>query len=178
MLYPAAPGQTWWVTALEGILAILFGLAALFWPGLTLMVLVALFGIYAIVYGIVEIVGMFRAIGMHTAWWPSLLIGVVSILAGIAVFTWPGITALTVLFIIAFWALAVGIFEVVAGLFQARFLLAVAGAVTIMFGFVLLANPVGGALALVMVIGAFAIVRGVLQLIEAARGPAGTEALK
>jgi uncharacterized membrane protein HdeD (DUF308 family) len=163
--------QMWWAMAIAGVVSILFGLIALFWPGLTLMVLVWLFGIYVIVFGIMMLVGMFRAMGMHRAWWPSLIVGLLSIAAGIAVLAWPGITAVTLLYIIAFWAILIGLFEIIGGLFDAHFLLMLVGVISVVFGFVLLANPASGALALVMVIGIFAIIRGIMLLVDAVRMP-------
>lgn len=177
MEYRGPAVESWWILAVAGLFSILFGLAALFWPGLTLFVLVWLFGIYAIAYGFVELVNVFRAIGERTSWWTHLLIGLISLGAGVVVFAWPGITSLVLLFIIAFWAIGVGVSEVFAGLFQAQLGLLVAGVITSLFGFVLLANPVGGALALVFVIGIFAIVRGVLLLMAAVRAPAPTRTL-
>lgn len=175
MEYRGLPVESWWVLAIAGVISILFGLAALFWPGLTLLVLVWLFGVYALAYGFVELVNVFRAVGERRTWWTHLLIGLISIAAGIVVFAWPGITSLVLLFTIAFWAIAVGIAEVFAGLFQAQFGLLIVGVISILFGFVLLANPVAGALAFVFVIGVFAIVRGVLLLIAAVRAPAPTQ---
>lgn len=171
MEYRAPVVEDWWVLALAGVFSILFGLAALFWPGLTIFVLVALFGVYAIAYGLVELANVFKAIGENRTWWTHLLIGLISLGAGVVVFAWPGITSLVLLFAIAFWAIAIGVAEVLAGLFQAQFGLLIAGAISVVFGFILLANPIAGALALVTVIGVFAIVRGVMLLIAAIRAP-------
>lgn len=164
--------QLWWVLAISGVVSILFGLAALLWPGITLMVLVWLFGFYVLLLGVLMLVGMFRAIGAHTTWWPSLIVGLLSIGAGIAVFVWPGITAVSLLYIIAFWAIFSGVAEIIGGLFEAHFLWMLAGVISVVFGFILLANPAGGALALVMVIGIFAIIRGIMLLVSAVRTPA------
>lgn len=164
--------QTWWVLALGGVISILFGLAALFWPGMTVAVLIWLFGFYVILFGVLTLIGMFRAIGEHRTWWPSLIIGLLGIVAGIAVFAWPGMTAVTLLYIIAFWAIFTGLAEIIGGLFEAHFLIMLAGVISVVFGFVLLANPLGGALALVMVIGIFAIIRGIMLLVSAVRAPA------
>ncbi len=175
MRYPTTtPGTEWWLLSFGGVVSILFGLALLFWPGISLIVLIWVFGIYAIIYGIVRLVGMFREIGANVTWWPSLLIGVVSVFAGIAVFAWPLITLLVVIFIIAVWAIALGIVEIVGGLGKGQWLLAIAGVVSIMLGFILLANPVLGVDIVVRVIGAFAIVSGILQIIEGTRIPTVT----
>ncbi|TAK33455.1 MAG: HdeD family acid-resistance protein [Chloroflexota bacterium] len=171
MQYPAMESESWWVLAIGGVVNILFGLAALLWPGLTLVVFIWLFGIYAIVYGIVELVHMIRAIGAQSTWWTYLLVGIFSILAGVVVFAWPGMTTEVLAYAIAVWAIVIGLVEIVGAFSVGRFLLAVVGVVSVLFGFVLLSNPLAGALALVMVIGAFAIVRGIILLIEAVRAP-------
>ncbi len=138
-----------------------------------MIVLVWLYGAYALVYGIVQLIGMFRAIGAHTVWWTHLLIGVVSIAAGVYVLFYPLISTLVLAMVIAIWAVVVGIVEVVGGVVHARFLTVIAGVISILFGFVLFGNPVAGALALIWVIGLFAIVRGIVLLVGAFRAPAG-----
>ncbi len=163
--------EPWWVLAVAGIVSILFGLAALAWPGMTLVVLVWLYGFYALIYGIVELVAVFRAIGARTTWWTHLLVGAVSVLAGLYVLASPGVSSVVLLFVIAIWAIVLGVVEVVAGIGQAQLLLLVTGVISILFGFVLFTNPVGGALALVWVIGVFAIVRGIVLLFGAFRAP-------
>jgi uncharacterized membrane protein HdeD (DUF308 family) len=171
MEYRGPAVETWWILAIGGIVSILFGVAAVFWPGITLMTLVWLFGVYAIAYGLVELANMFRS---GDAWWVHLLVGLISLGAGVIVLAWPGITSLVLLYAIAFWAVGVGIAEVLAGLFQAQLGLLVAGVISILFGILLLANPVGGALALIFVIGIFAIVRGILLLVAAIKTPTPT----
>ncbi len=163
--------EYWWVDAVAGIVAILFGLAAILWPRITLGVLIALFGVYALIDGALAIVHMFRQIRSRQTWWPSLLIGIVGIAAGLFVLANPFVSAVVLLYAIAFWAILVGIVEVVAGLFGAQFMVLVVGILSIVFGFILLGNPIAGALALVLVIGVFAIIRGVLLLIQATRAP-------
>lgn len=163
--------QPWWVLAVAGAVSVLFGLAAFFWPGITILVLVWLYGAYALVYGIAQLVGMFRAIGQGATWWTHLLVGLISIAAGIFALAYPLMSTVLLLFVIAFWAIAIGLVEMVSGLAQAQFLLLVVGLVSILFGLLLLSNPGVGALALVWTIGAFSIVRGVLLLVGAVRAP-------
>jgi len=170
--YPAGPTPAWWVLAIAGIVNIVFGAVAIAWPGLTLFVFVFLFGIYAIIYGLVELVNLFRAIGAGATWWTHLLLGAFSIVAGILVLVWPGLTAITMLYIIAIWAVAIGIAEIVGAFATGQFLLVVTGVISILFGFILFANPLAGAVALVLVIGVFAIVRGIMLLVQAVRMPA------
>src|SRR5579884_4368277 len=110
----ASPVQTrhWWALIIRGIVAILFGLAALLWPGLTVIVLVSLFGAFALIDGIFAVVAAIGARGRGN--WGWLLIGgIIGILIGIVTFFWPGITALILLDIIAIWAILTGIFDFV-----------------------------------------------------------------
>ena len=174
---PAQPmSEYWWVWAISGIVTIIFGLLAIFWPGLTLLILVYLFGFYAIVDGVVALVAVFRASEAGQTWWPYLILGIVGIVAGLIALFWPGITTLILLLVIAIWAIIAGIVMVVGGLFQLQFLTMIAGVISILFGLVLFGNPAAGAVALVWVIGVFAVVRGVLQLIEAVRTPSSPAA--
>src|SRR5918911_1894682 len=104
----------WWVVGLRGLAAILFGILAFAWPGMTLAVLVLLFAAYALVDGVLGLVAAFRGGAQHRV--AMAIEGVVSILAGIAAFVWPGLTALVLLFIIAFWAIVTGVLEIVAAI--------------------------------------------------------------
>lgn len=170
-----AADQMWWLRAVSGVAAILFGLAALFWPAMTFLVLVWLFGAYVLVAGLVQLVAMFRAMGAGQTWWTRLLLGLISIVAGIAVFVWPGMTALILVYMIAFWAIVLGAMEIVAAFTTGpTFLLIVLGILTVIFGFILLANPGLGALAYITVIGVFAVIRGVVEIVGALRAPAVT----
>lgn len=163
-----------WLLGIAGVVSILFGLAALIWPGITLLVLVWLYGAFALAYGIVELVRVFSAASRGTTWWTHLVIGLLSLAAGVFVLVYPLISTTVLLFVIAFWAIAIGIMEVVSSLTQAQFLYLVTGVISILFGLVLLSNPIAGALALIWVIGVFSIVRGILLLIQAARVPTET----
>jgi len=157
----------WWEYAAAGIIAILFGIAAIAWPGITLGILVILLGVYVLVEGIVHLIAMFRAIGAHTTWWPQLLLGIISIAAGLFVIAYPGMSTVFFVYVVAFWALFIGLVACVTGLFGGSFGAVIGGIIAIVLGLLLLQNPAAGALAYVVVIGIFAIVRGVLLLIAA-----------
>jgi uncharacterized membrane protein HdeD (DUF308 family) len=163
----------WSVWAVSGVVSILFGILALAWPGVTLSVLVWLWGAFALVYGIVQLIGIFRAIGAGTTWWTYLLVGVASVVAGLYVLFYPLVSAAVLAFVIGFWAVAVGTIEIVTGIGRGNLLTIVTGVIAVVFGFVMLGNPMAGALALVWVIGVFAIVRGIVLLVGAFRAPAG-----
>lgn len=163
--------RNWWVVVLRGVLAMLFGIGALLWPGLTLAALVLVWGIYAIVDGIFAITAAIiggRGEGGGSRW-AFLFIGLVSLAAGAIAMISPGITALALLFVIAAWAVVHGVFEIIAAvqlrkLIEHEWLLGLAGAASIGFGVLLMLMPGAGALALLWAIGAFAIVFGALTI--------------
>ena len=159
--------EYWWIAVVSAIAVIVFGVLVLIWPGLTLFILILLFGIYAIVYGLAELVAMVTALGTRTPWWPHLLIGALSIGAGVLAFLYPDETGVALVYIIAIWALAIGIVQIVTAFVTNRLHLAIFGVIASLFGLLLLANPGRGALALVLLIGAFAIVLGIVQLAAA-----------
>jgi uncharacterized membrane protein HdeD (DUF308 family) len=166
--------RNWWALALRGLFAILFGIAAFAWPGITLGALVLLYGAYALVDGVFAIAAAVvgRTDGMP--WWALVLEGVAGIAVGIMTFAWPGITALVLLYLIAAWAVVTGIFEIVAAVrlrkeIQGEWLLALSGILSVLFGFALVFNPLAGALAVVWLIGAYAIAFGILMIALAFR---------
>ena len=157
----------WWAFALRGVAAIIFGILAFAWPGVTLAVLVLLWGAYALVDGILALVSAFRT--GHDHRWALLIEGVVGIGAGVATFLWPGLTALVLVYIIAFWALITGVLEIMAAfrlrkVIENEWWLVLSGALSVVFGIVLFAAPGAGALALVWVIGAYAVLFGIVLL--------------
>jgi uncharacterized membrane protein HdeD (DUF308 family) len=168
---PGEPTETWWVYGLMGAISILFGIALIVWPKITIGAFILLFGVYAILFGVLSLLDMFRRIGNHQTWWPQLIIAVVGIAAGIYVFTNPSNAALVLLYAIAFWAILTGLMEIFASFATGKFLLLVLGALTIGFGFILLASPMTGVLALVFVIGIFSIIEGILLLFHAFNMP-------
>src|ERR687897_2912559 len=117
---PALPmlAGNWWALLLRGIAAVLFGLAALFWPGLTLFVLIVFFGAYSLVDGIFAIVAGIRGSGGRR--WLLLAEGVLGVLVGLIALFWPGMTALVFLYVIAAWAILTGILKVVVAIWLRR----------------------------------------------------------
>jgi len=157
----------WWVIGLRGLAAILFGVLAFVWPGMTLAVLVLLFGAYALVDGVLTLIAAFRGGVQHRI--VMLVEGVVSVLAGLAAFVWPGLTALVLLYIIAFWAIVTGVLEIVAAIRVRRAIsnelgLVIGGVLSVVFGVVLLVAPGAGVLAVIFLIGAYAVVFGIALL--------------
>ena len=161
----------WWALALRGLVAVLFGLLTLFLPGITLVTLVLLFGAYALVDGVFNVIAFFR-VASHQ--WALLIEGVIGIIAGILTFAWSAITAIALLYVIAFWAILTGVFEIVAGILLRKvitneWLLLVMGGLSFLFGLLILFAPGAGALAIVLWIGAYALVFGVFLLALAFR---------
>jgi uncharacterized membrane protein HdeD (DUF308 family) len=161
----------WWALALRGLVAVLFGLLTFFLPGITLVTLVLLFGVYALVDGVFNVFAFFR-VASHQ--WALLVEGVVGILAGVLTFAWPAITAIALLYLIAFWAILTGIFEIVAGIrlrktIANEWLLILMGVLSLLFGFLIILAPGTGALAIVLWIGAYALVFGIFLLALAFR---------
>ncbi len=164
----------WWVFLVRGLLAILFGAMAFAWPGLTLVTLVLLFGAWALVSGVFATVGAFGARKSHKEWWILLLTGLLGIAVGLLTFYRPGVTAISLLWYIAFWSIFTGIVEIVEAVrlrkeIRGEGWLMLAGAASVIFGVLLLAYPGAGALALVTLIAAYAIVFGVILVIASFR---------
>jgi uncharacterized membrane protein HdeD (DUF308 family) len=164
----------WWLVLIRGVLAVIFGLYALFSPASALLALVFVYGFYAIFDGVTALVVGFRHRGTsHWGW--HIVQGVVSVLAGLVALFWPGLTALVLVLIIAAWSIVLGATEIVEA-FTARrhgssswVWLLIGGIVGILFGIVLIASPAAGALTLLWVIGAFALVLGVVHVVWAFR---------
>jgi uncharacterized membrane protein HdeD (DUF308 family) len=162
-------GREWGWIALRGVLAVLFGIIALMMPGVTLAALVLVWGAYALADGAVALVTAFRVRDLDRPMWPFLLIGLMSIGAGILTFLWPGLTALVLLMLIAFWAVATGIFQIVAAIrlrkeIDNEWLLGLSGALSVAFGLLMIARPGAGALAVVWIIGLYALFFGALLI--------------
>jgi uncharacterized membrane protein HdeD (DUF308 family) len=163
--------RNWWALALRGLVAVLFGLLTFLLPGITLVTLVLLFGAYALVDGVFNVIAFFRVASHH---WAFLIEGVVGIIAGILTFAWPAITAIVLLYLIAFWAIFTGVLEIVAGIrlrkaITNEWLLILMGVLSLLFGVFILFAPGAGALAIVLWIGAYALAFGVFLLALAFR---------
>lgn len=162
----------WWLMAIRGLLAVLFGLAAIVWPGLTLFVLVILFGAYALVDGVVAVIVSFQERKSVRQWWVVLLGGIAGIIVGVLTFVWPAITALVLLYLIAAWAIVTGILEIAAA-FSRRlpiaheWTLVLAGILSVLFGVLLAILPGVWLLSLVWLIGIYALAFGVVLIIRA-----------
>lgn len=160
----------WWAVALRGVVAILFGLAALFWPRLTLEALVVCFGAFALVGGMFTVVVALGDRGAHTRWGVLLAEGLVGIAIGLLTFFWPLITALALLYLIATWAIVTGVLEIAVAAWMHRavgneWMLLFGGMASLLFGALLAVLPGVGLLALTWLIGVYALVFGVLLVV-------------
>jgi uncharacterized membrane protein HdeD (DUF308 family) len=156
----------WWPFVLGGLALIAGGIIALIWPDITLFVLVILWGSIALVDGVFTAIGaMFTRGGLR---WLLLLAGVASALIGIAILSWPGITALVVMYLIGAWAVLAGVMRILSAMFWPqerktdRWMLVLTGLISIILGVLILAWPATGAIAIVWLIGIYAIIFGVL----------------
>lgn len=162
----------WWVLLARGILAIIFGIIALAAPGIALLAFIYVFAAYALLDGIIAIVVSLQERRFLRAWWVLLLEGVLGIIFGILASTWPGETALVLLFLVAIWALVTGIMEVssafvIPGSAGQRWGLGLAGLLSIIFGLILIVRPGAGLLAILWLVGIYAIVFGVSMIVYA-----------
>ena len=158
----------WWAVLIRGIAAVLFGVVALFRPGISLALIVLLFGAYALVDGIFSIVAAFRD-DTGAPWWALLIEGLAGIAAAAIAFISPGITALVLLYLVAGWAIVTGfaeIFEAVRlrKLIEKEWLLALTGVLSIVFGVLIAVQPRAGLTTLIWLIGIYAILFGVMLI--------------
>jgi uncharacterized membrane protein HdeD (DUF308 family) len=159
----------WKATALRGVLAIAFAVVILIWPSVGLTALIALFGAFALVSGVATIVGAFTIPieGRQRAW--LVVDGLLGVAVGVVVFIWPDLSALGLLYAIAAWAVALGVLEIVLAFVlpisgRRSLLVGLGGLLSIAFGVVMFAHPGAGAIALLALIAAFALVTGIMQI--------------
>ena len=162
----------WKAMALRGAVAIVFSAVIVIWPKIGLTALIALFGAFALVSGIVTIAGAFSVplAGKRRAW--LVIEGLLGVAVGIVVFVWPSLSALGLLYAIAAWAIATGVVEIVLSFNlpisgRRSLLLGLSGLLSIAFGVIMFAEPGAGAIALLALIAAFALVTGVTQIVYA-----------
>jgi uncharacterized membrane protein HdeD (DUF308 family) len=161
--------KNWWVLLIRGIIAVLFAVAAFSRPGQTLAALVMLYGVYALVDGVMT---LGAGLSARAGW--LVLSGLLGIVVGIGTFFYPGITALALFYLIAAWAVVRGIFEIIAAIqlrkeISGEWALITGGIFSIIFGVVLFAYPVPGVLALAWLVGAYALCFGVMMIVLAFR---------
>jgi uncharacterized membrane protein HdeD (DUF308 family) len=163
--------QNWWAIALRGVVAIVFGLIALFVPGATLLSLALLFAAYLFVDGVFGCVAAVRAASRHERWGLLLAEGLLNILVGVVAALFPGGAVLAFVLLIAAWSLVTGVLMVVAAFrlnpAYGRGWLIFSGIVSVLFGIALVVSPLIGAVVLTWWLGAYAIAFGIALLVLA-----------
>jgi uncharacterized membrane protein HdeD (DUF308 family) len=157
--------HNWWTLVLRGLAAVIFGVLAFVWPGITFRVLVLFFGAYALWDGVFALLGAFRTKGERRL--ALILEGLVGVAAGLVTFFWPGAATFAVLIIIAAWAIVTGIFEIIAAIrlreeIEGEWFLLLGGVLSVLFGIALAIWPVAGLVAVTWMIGSYAVVFGIL----------------
>ena len=160
--------HNWWTLVLRGLAAIIFGILAYIWPGITFTVLVLLFGAYALWDGVFALISAFRTQGQRR--WSLVLIGLVGVAAGLITFFWTDAATIAILSIIAAWAVLTGILEIVSAIrlreeIEGEWFLLLSGLLSVLFGIALVIWPVAGLVAVTWLIGAYAILFGILLMV-------------
>jgi len=159
----------WWAFVLRGIFAIIFGLLAWIWPAITLPVIVIFFGAYAFVDGILLVINALGGWHREQHHWLLLLEGLVGVGIGIITFINPAVTAIALLFYIAVWSIATGVLEISSAIqlrkeVRGEGWMVLSGIASIVFGLLLMIFPGAGALGVIWLIAAYAIVFGVMLI--------------
>jgi len=168
-----ALAKNWWLLLLRGIAAIVFGVLAFAWPGLTILTLILFYGAFALVDGVLAVVAAITGGAPGPRWWLAI-VGLLGIAAGLMTFLMPGLTALVLLFFIAGWAIATGVFQIIGAIklrkeIDNEWLLILGGIISVLFGVSMFMAPGAGAVALVWVIGAYSVVTGAILVALAFR---------
>jgi uncharacterized membrane protein HdeD (DUF308 family) len=157
--------ERWWVVLIRGLLILAAGIGTLVYPGLTLLMLIIFIGVSALLDGLTCVFMGIGGGGQGRPWWEMILLGLVGVGFGIATLAWPGLTEILLLSLIAGWAIARGIMEIVVAIrlrkvIDSEWTMGLSGLLSIGFGALLIARPGAGALAMTMVIGIFMIIIG------------------
>jgi uncharacterized membrane protein HdeD (DUF308 family) len=160
----------WWVPVIRGVAAIVFGIIAFAYPGLTVAILVLFFGAWVLVDGVFRVIGAIAGRASDPEWGFHLIIGILGIIIGFLTFHAPGITALALVIYIAAWALMIGASEIAFAVklrreIKGEWFLILMGLLSIAFAVLLLWNPLAGAAALIWLMAWYAVVLGVLGII-------------
>jgi uncharacterized membrane protein HdeD (DUF308 family) len=169
----AVLADNWWAVALRGVFAILFGIIAFVMPGAAMLGLVLVFGAYSVADGILNIVLAVRGARKHERWGLLLLNGLLGIIIGVVAAIWPAITVLAFVFMVAAWALLSGGLMLGAAfsmkISHGRWFLVFGAIVSLLYGVLLVASPLVGALVLTWWVGAYALVFGITLIVLAFR---------
>jgi uncharacterized membrane protein HdeD (DUF308 family) len=159
----------WWMVVLRGVLAVLFALTAFIWPTITLAILVIFLGAYLLIDGIFALLHGFRIMKTDRSWWGFVLLGLAGIAAGLVALFMPGITTLFLVTLVALWSIATGILEIIIAIrlrkeITGEWMLILAGVFSLIFGILLLMQPVAGVVVIAWWLGAYALFLGIFLL--------------
>ena len=166
--------RNWWTFLVRGIIAVLFGVAAFLWPGLTIATLVIVFGAYVVIDGILAIIDGISSRESNDRWWLQILIGIAGIVVGLWAMAFPGLTAVGLMYFIAAWWLVTGVLQIIFAIrvrkeITNEWILILSGALSAILGLIFMIFPGSGALSLIWIIGLYAILFGILLIILAFR---------
>ena len=166
--------KNWWMFLLRGLVAILFGVVALFYPAAAFLSLVLVFGVFALFDGILTIVAAFAGNARSENWWWLIFEGIFGILVGLLTIWQPAAMGLAWIFIIAAWAIVTGVFEIFTAVrlrkvITGEWMLVLGGILSIVFGVLALMWPQSGALSIGSVAGAYGLIFGILFIVLAFR---------
>lgn len=169
----ACLARNWWAVLLRGLLAIVLGVLTLALPAVSLASLVLLFAVYMLADGVLGIVSAIRAARRHERWGWLVLEGLLDLAAGIAALVWPGLTIIVFVVLVAIWAIVTGV-ALLGATFRlnrqhGRWLMGLAGVLSLVWGILLIVAPIGGVLVLMLWIGAYALVFGITLVVLAFR---------
>jgi uncharacterized membrane protein HdeD (DUF308 family) len=161
----------WWIIVLRGVVALLFGIMALISVQFTLLFLVYLFGAYVLLDGILAIIVSLQERRSSSGWWVVFLLGIVGVVVGVLSFIHPGNVALLIFYLVAAWLVITGIFEIISAFtlraIGVEWLLVVAGGISIILGIVFFFHPTSSILTIVWLLGVFALLYGIIQIVRA-----------
>ena len=167
-------GQIWGLVIAEGVLAILAGIAMLFWPGLTLVLLVVLFGIYVLVWGIIELIRSLLGMGRAKFWWLELIFSVLVIGLGVFMLRNLALSIELVILLIGFTFIVRGLVDLLIAFFskdeqtkEMRTFFGITGVIGIVAGIIVLSQPVASGLAFVWIVGLYTVLSGSVLIASA-----------
>ena len=160
--------RSWWLLLLRGIAAVAFGVLTFVWPQISLLTLIMVYGVYALIDGVLALIAAIRGGGFVPRWWLALG-GIASLAAGALAFVWPGLTALVLVYLIGFWSILRGVLEIIGAIrlrneIANEWTLGVAGALSVIFGLILVIMPGAGAIGLLWLIATWAVLFGLLLI--------------
>ncbi|PRZ41990.1 uncharacterized membrane protein HdeD (DUF308 family) [Antricoccus suffuscus] len=167
-LIAKATSRVSWMMIIRGVLAIIFGVMVAVWPKSTVLVIVWLFGIFALIDGIIGVAHWFTDRVERSTW--GIVSAVISILAGLVAIIWPGPTALAMVFLIGFWAILLGASQIALAMRAKKtmkhwYLWLICGIITVVFGLIMVFVPGAGLLSLLWLLATFTIIEGILLIV-------------